>query len=49
MKYEAQVMIGVLFAAFFLLVMNLTAIKRDNKMIESYCKQTDSLCVKSGW
>ena len=46
MKYEAQVMVGVLFAAFFLVVMNLTAIDRNKKLFDSYCEKSDSLCVE---
>lgn len=45
MKYETQVMVGVLFTAFFLTVTLLPVTNKDRKMFESYCEQTDSLCI----
>lgn len=50
MNYKSQVMIGAIFALFFVVTMNILASERDKKVIlGDYCDRSDSLCIQAGW
>ena len=49
MNYKSQVMIGAIFALFFVVTMNILASERDKKILLDTCNTPGEVCIKTGW